>query len=626
MWEEAREVVTSAVRDFLGAWRSLAITDIAYKAIAFALLTPATAWLLYWLRSGTSSRVMADADILRFFVTTRVGVVTLIVGGSLIFAITALEVSCLMTIGIAAANGTRLSPRSAIAFAAARTLNVLRLTANMVVRLLAGLLPFVLAAGLVYGTLLRPHDINYYLARRPPAFWLAVALASLLAVALAALLLRTIARWAFALPLVLFEGVSPRRALGESARRSIGERRLVVVVLAAWAVVALALTATATWLPEIIGRSLAPHFAASLALLLLFVAALALLWITLGLAAAIANCSFFSLLISRLYLRVGDPREPRLPVATPADRPDAGPRRLSGRAAAVVAAGAVLVTVGIALLAFLATRGNQPVLVIAHRGASAAAPENTLAAFRLAVEQGADFVELDVQESKDGEVLVVHDSDLMKAAGAAMKIWETDAAQIRTVDIGSRAGPQFSAERVPTLAEALAVCKGRCRVIVELKSYGHDQRLEERVAAVVEAAGMQNDCLFMSLDQSMVRKMKRLRPSWRSGILVAKARGDLTSLGADFLAVEARMATARFVLRAHRAQQDVYVWTVNDPAWMLTAMSRGVDGLITDNPDLARRVVARRAAMSDAQRLLVALLVRVGARPEALAAEEALRP
>ena len=86
------------------------------------------------------------------------------------------------------------------------------------------------------------------------------------------------------------------------------------------------------------------------------------------------------------------------------------------------------------------------------------------------------------------------------------------------------------------------------------------------------------------------------------------------------------MATPRFVRRAHRAQQEVYVWTVNDPAWMLAAMSRGVDGLITDQPDLARQVVERRARMSDAERLLVALLVRLGARTEALAAEDKLRP
>jgi glycerophosphoryl diester phosphodiesterase len=124
----------------------------------------------------------------------------------------------------------------------------------------------------------------------------------------------------------------------------------------------------------------------------------------------------------------------------------------------------------------------------------------------------------------------------------------------------------------------------------------------------------------------MVRKIKQLRPSWRAGVLVAKAIGDLTSLGADFLAVEIRVATRAFVRQAHRAGQDVYVWTVNDPAWMLRAMSNGVDGLITDKPDLARLVVERRAQMTDAQRVAVALLIRLGAQTETLVAEDALRP
>jgi glycerophosphoryl diester phosphodiesterase len=222
--------------------------------------------------------------------------------------------------------------------------------------------------------------------------------------------------------------------------------------------------------------------------------------------------------------------------------------------------------------------------------------------------------------------VIVHDSDLMKVGGNAAKIWDTIAATLRMVDIGSHAGPQFASERVPTLAEALALLKGRSRVIVELKSYGHDQQLEERVVAIIEAAGMEDDCVTMSLDHDMVREMKRLRPEWRSGILVARAIGDLTALEADFLAVEARMATAPFLRRAHRAGQDVYVWTVNDPAWMLAAISRGADGLITDRPDVARRVIERRAELSDAQQLAVALLVRLGARTEALAAEDALRP
>jgi glycerophosphoryl diester phosphodiesterase len=625
MWCKTRAVLTDAVRDFLHSWRSLAITDIAYKLVAFALLTPATALLLRWLLSRTDNRVVADTDIARFLLTTVPGVVTLVAGGAILLAITTLGSACLMAVGLAAAKGTSLNARGALAFGAARALNVLRLAANMVVRLLAGLLPFAVAVALVYWTLLRRHDINYYLSARPPEFLVAVALVALLAFGLVVLLVWTIARWVFALPLVLFEDVRPMQALSESGQRSLGNRTLILIVLALWAVIALALAALAASLPEFIGRTLAPHFAGSLPVLLLSIAGLVLLWAGLGLAVAILNISLFSLLIVRLYLRIAQPREPQLRASAETACYNVS-RRFSGLARAGLATVAMLGAIGFALLALLATRSNQPVLVIAHRGASAAAPENTLAAFRLAAERGADFVELDVQESKDGEVLVIHDSDLMKVGRAPMKIWETDAAQLRTVDIGSHAGPQFSAERVPRLAEVLAVCKGRTRVVVELKAYGHNQRLEERVCEVVEAAGMENNCVFMSLDHGMVRKMKQLRPSWRCGVLVAKALGDLTSLKADFLAVETRMATGGFVRRAHRAGQDVYVWTLNDPAWILLAMSHGADGLITDKPELARQVVARRARMSDTQRLLLALLIRLGARTEALEAEDALRP
>ena len=368
---------------------------------------------------------------------------------------------------------------------------------------------------------------------------------------------------------------------------------------------------------------MAPRLGGSLALLLLFLAGLALLWTVLALAVGIVNFSLFALSIARLYLDVGEPRGSHHAIAS---RSTSGVRRLSGRARAAVVSVAILAALGFAGLVFLAAPGTRPVLVIAHRGSSAAAPENTLAAFRLAAEQGTDFVELDVQESADGEVVVVHDSDLMKVGGDARKIWEADAAELRAIDIGSHAGAQFAAERVPTLAEALAVCKGRCRVVVELKSYGHDQRLEERVAAIVEAAGMESDCIFMSLDHDMVQRMKQMRPAWRTGVLVAKAIGDPTTIEADFLAVEAGMATRRFVQRAHSAGRDVYVWTVNSPAAMLLAMSRGVDGLITDQPELARGVVSRRAAMSDAQRFLTALLIRFGASGNALESEPALRP
>jgi len=617
-----RALLAEAANDLRSAWPSLWRTDVAYKLLAFALLTPAASWLIYLLRGGTSDRVIADVDIAYFFITTPAGIVTLLLGASVFASITAVENSCLMAVGFARAHGITLEAPGALRFGGRHALDVLRVAIQMVLRLVGGVIPFALAAGAVYFLLLRDHDINYYLSQRPPELKTALAIAALLGAGLAALLLRTAARWALALPLVLFENVSPRRALGESARRAKGSYLLILAVLVSWAAGAIALFAAAVWLVDFIGRAVAPSLAGSLPALLLFLGVLTALGAALLLLVGIVNVSAAALLIVRLYLRIASPQA-RADVLAPYA---ASRRLLSNRTLAIGGAVAAVAAVGIAPAAFLVNRGQLPALIIAHRGASAEAPENTLAAFRLAADQRTDFVELDVQESSDGQVLVLHDSDLMKVGGNATKVWEGDAARLRSVDIGSFKAPQFSAERIPTLAEALEACKGRCKVVVELKSYGHNQRLEERVVEIVEAAGMQDDCVFMSLDHAMVERLKTLRPNWRVGILVAKAVGDLTDLKADFLAVEARSATRRFIRRAHGAGQEVFIWTVNDPAWIFVGLSRGVDGLITDKPDLARAVIDARAQMTDTERFLVAQLIRYGASPKALEPEDAVRP
>jgi glycerophosphoryl diester phosphodiesterase len=520
-----------------------------------------------------------------------------------------------------AARGDVILPRTALAFGAKRAQAVLRLVGHMIVRLFIGLIPFVILLGGDYFALLRHYDINFYLTEKPPALWAAAAIGGLVALALIAVLVRTALRWSLALPLVLYEGVHPAKALGASAKRVKGHRPMIAIVLASWVIIAQLLGIAATALVRVLGRTVVPLLGGSLPFLLFFLTVLLVLWAVLTLSASVFQTSFASLALARIYRGTGPQGELRLPKISVEEERSGLLHKLTPRALAGIAAIGVLAAVGVALLMFLVTRSERPVSVIAHRGSSAEAPENTLAAFRLAIDEKADFIELDVQESADGEVVVVHDSDLMKLGGPPQKIWELTAAQLHAVDIGRRVDPKYAGEGVPTLAEVLAVAKGRVGVVVELKSYGHNQSLEEKVAALVEAAGMEKACLFMSLDHAMVAKMKRLRPDWRIGLLAAKTLGDILTIPSDFLAVEAGMATARFVRKAHRAGRDVYVWTVNDPASILRTLSNGVDGLISDRPALARLGVTRRAELSDAQRFLVAVLVRLGTRIEVIAAE-----
>ena len=281
--------------------------------------------------------------------------------------------------------------------------------------------------------------------------------------------------------------------------------------------------------------------------------------------------------------------------------------------AGVIGAGAA---VAVGVFALHSVRPDDNVKIMAHRGSSKAAPENTMAAFRKAIEDGADWIELDVQETADGEVVVFHDSDFMRTAGVSLKLWDATMEDLKTIDIGSWFAPEFADQRVPTLAEVLDACKGRIGVNIELKYYGHDQQLEQRVADIVESCDMASDIVLMSLENNVVKKMKSIRPDWQVGQLMSVSAGDLSKIEADFLAVNAAFANRRLIRDAHSAGKEVYVWTVDDAPTMSTMIGRGVDGLLTNKPALARSVLDQRAQMSPPERLLLELATVLGTTSE----------
>ena len=232
-------------------------------------------------------------------------------------------------------------------------------------------------------------------------------------------------------------------------------------------------------------------------------------------------------------------------------------------------------------------------------------PENTMAAVVKAVEDGADWVEIDVQETADGEVLVVHDSDFMKSAGVPTKIWDVTMEDVAQIDIGSWFDPVYADQRAPLLKDVLSAVKDRSNLLIELKYYGHDVDLENRVIALVEEAGMEDQIATMSLKYPAVQKMRLLRPDWRTGVLAATAVGNLAGLEGDFLAVSMGRVTPGLIAAAEAAGKDVYAWTVNDAVSMSRMISVGVDGLITDEPKLAREVIAYYETLSTPERLLL---------------------
>jgi glycerophosphoryl diester phosphodiesterase len=154
-----------------------------------------------------------------------------------------------------------------------------------------------------------------------------------------------------------------------------------------------------------------------------------------------------------------------------------------------------------------------------------------------------------------------------------------------------------------------------CGVLIELKYYGHDQNLEQRVVDIVEKHGMSNEIMVMSLKPDGVRKIKRLRPNWKCGLLLSVSVGNIQNIEADFLAVNARFATRSLINKLHHKNKEIYVWTVDDPVSISSLMNRGVDGVITNLPEVARDVLMQRTNMSSTDRLLTEIAALLGKPP-----------
>ena len=232
--------------------------------------------------------------------------------------------------------------------------------------------------------------------------------------------------------------------------------------------------------------------------------------------------------------------------------------------------------------------GRVPCLVIAHRGASGTHPENTMAAFRRAVELGADMVELDVQLTRDGEVVVFHDAMLERTTDGTGPLSALSLAELRRLDAGRWRGAAFAGERVPTLAEVLAAVP--LPVNVELKPERDDDGLEARALAVVERAGAAQRVVFSSFAGGALERLRARAPSATLAVLwehdpVPHAIRLAERVSARALHLRKEAATPPAVAAARAAGLTVRVWTVNAQAEFDRLVTAGVDGIFTDFPE-----------------------------------------
>lgn len=594
---------TDAIRSYrmaMDQWDTVLCVHVLVRLVSVAVLIPLMGALLAVAISFSDQAALTDQDIARFLLTPA-GALGALVVISLLIVAAVIDVAAMTAVYRAGPKGTLASLRVALGFLLKSLPRIAVFAGHLLLRVLAIALPFLAVGALAATFLLRDFDINYYLATQPPEFLLALAIGGLCLLCLLAVFVTRLTAWAVALHMAVFDLVPVRAAFANSGARMQGHRLALVKQVISWMllrfVAAALLAACAGFLlaeiPQLLDASLRVFFMASAVLMGLWVFANAAL-------NAIANAALADLL-NDAFDRCLEARPAKADIAAlPA------PGKLA--VIVVVLAALSLGSVVLGGTAFGTIGGpGKKVDVIGHRGAAASRPENTMAAVVKAIEDGADWVEIDVQETADGEILVVHDSDFMKAAGVPLKVWDATMQDIAQIDIGTWFDPAYAAERAPLLRDVLAVAKDRAGLIIELKYYGHDVDLENRVIALVEAAGMQDQIAIMSLKYPAVQKMRALRPDWRSGVLAATALGDLSRLEGDFLAVSAGRVSARLMAQAQVAGKDVYAWTVNDAVSMSRMISLGVDGLITDRPALAREVLAYYQGLSTPERFMLRL-------------------
>jgi glycerophosphoryl diester phosphodiesterase len=602
----------SVWRDFLRARRPLFIYEFVFKLAEVWLLVPIVAVALAAILSQAGHVALSNQDILGFLLTP-LGLLYAALFGTVGVALLLFEQAGIMVLVAWTGPIERPPLKQMLRPGLRKSLGILQLGAVQAGLLALALVPFVLLAVLTYVLLLSEHDIYFYWKERPPVFWVAAGIGVLLVLGALAISAFLYVRWALALPILLFENQSPRAALRASRGRVRGVGWRVGFILLGWmaGVVVLGVVVEAAFrlgAAAILAKA-GPRPILPILLLLLVQGML------------VATLSFvlvfgLGLVTWQLYIQRSEQRElfPKKEWETvPGTEKPIAPWNW----------GLAVLWLPLFLLPPLILwidlswylRERPPVQVTAHRGHARAAPENTLSAMRKAIDSGADYAEMDVQRTRDGKVVLLHDSDLMRVAGLARRLDTLSYDEVRQLDVGSWFAPAFAGERVPTLVKVMGLCRGKIRLNIELKVFGPDRRLAQTVADIVHEQDFEADCLITSLNYEALLEVKRHNPRLRTGLIVAHAVGDISRLEVDALSVRADFLSDTVLHAAHLHGKEVHVWTVNDARRMTRLIKRGVDNIITSDPDLAIRIRNEWADLTGPERLVLTSQLLLGLDP-----------
>ena len=237
--------------------------------------------------------------------------------------------------------------------------------------------------------------------------------------------------------------------------------------------------------------------------------------------------------------------------------------------------------------------------ITAHRGGAWKAPENTISALQYTIDSGADYAEIDVQETKDGELILLHDDSLKRTAGVKKNVWDMTLKQVEKLDAGASFHKKFRGEKIPEFTEALKFCKGRLDLNIEIKYNGKNKGIVNKVVRAIKENHFEDHCVVTSMNYQFLKQIKKTAPEIRTGYIMTMTYGGVQGMeAADFFSVKHTYVDEKFVTQAHALGKEVYVWTVNYKGDAKRMLDIGADNIITDDPIMVRKVQNRESGSS----------------------------
>lgn len=247
----------------------------------------------------------------------------------------------------------------------------------------------------------------------------------------------------------------------------------------------------------------------------------------------------------------------------------------------------------------------EDIQVTSHRGYSHSVPENTLPAVEKAIEEQADYVEVDVRVTEDGELVLLHDPSLKRTTGLNKYIWNTTYGDLNALDAGSWFGKDFAGTKIPTVKELFELSKGRVLLNLDLKYRNDSEELARKVVALIEEYDMQKQCIITSTSIHCLKEVKAADEEIRTGYITYGIYPSLYKNEAvDFFSIKANLVTKNMVNEAHKNGKKIHVWTVNARTDIERLKRLGVDNIITDNPSYTKEILHN----DDSDKFLTTLL------------------